>query len=261
MSFFESPILNSPYEYPSRHWGLDASGQPTSQVVDQRRPVTLITPIPQPRKHRRGQRQMVFDQSAQKLDEGSQQYDLTRTIDKVRGEVDAWRKLTDSRQWKVTPETARLLRHWRHHEFNGPRPFFCQLEAVETVIWLTEVAPSAGRRGKLFLEHLEAANDAANPGLARLALKLATGSGKTMVMAMLIAWQAVNSVRHPNSRRFFPRLLDRHPRHYDQGSSASAPAQRSGQLLPESRTLAQRHAGGSRQGEDRDHQLPRLQAP
>ena len=202
MSFFESPILNSPYEYPSRHWGLDASGQPTSQVVDQRRPVTLITPIPQPRKHRRGQRQMVFDQSAQKLDEGSQQYDLTRTIDKVRGEVDAWRKLADSRQWKVTPETARLLRHWRHHEFNGPRPFFCQLEAVETVIWLTEVVPSAGRRGKLFLEHLEAANDAANPGLARLALKLATGSGKTMVMAMLIAWQAVNSVRHPNSRRF-----------------------------------------------------------
>jgi type III restriction enzyme len=67
---------------------------------------------------------------------------------------------------------------------------------------MTEVAPKVGRRGRGFLDHLEAANEQANPGLARLALKLATGAGKTTVMAMIIAWQTVNAVRRPNSGRF-----------------------------------------------------------
>ncbi len=93
------------------------------------------------------------------------------------------------------------MQHWRTHDFQGPRPFFCQIEAVETVIWLTEVAPSA-REGKRFLEYLETAREAGHSALSRLALKLATGSGKTTVMAMLIAWQTVNAVRHPQSKRF-----------------------------------------------------------
>ncbi len=201
-SFFESPILNSPYEYPSSHWELDESGQPTHQVVNQRRRVSFITPIPKPKKHRHSQSELVFDDAARKLGDSSQQYNLTEIIDGVRYEVDLWRKLPDSAQWRVTPETARLLRHWRHHEFSNLCPFFCQIEAVETLIWLTEVAPSIGRQGKRFLNHLEEANEAANPGLARLALKLATGAGKTTVMAMLIAWQTINAVRHPGSRRF-----------------------------------------------------------
>ena len=70
------------------------------------------------------------------------------------------------------------------------------------MIWLTEVAPSYGNAGKRFIEHLKSANDQANPGLARLGLKLATGAGKTTVMAMLIAWQTINAVRRPNSTRF-----------------------------------------------------------
>ena len=97
----------------------------------------------------------------------------------------------------MTPETARLLQHWRHHRFSGIRPFFCQVEAVETAIWLTEVAPNT-RSGRDFLDHLESAT----PDLPRLALKLATGAGKTTVMAMLIAWQTINAVRRPQSRRF-----------------------------------------------------------
>jgi type III restriction enzyme len=100
----------------------------------------------------------------------------------------------------VTPETARLLQHWRHHTFSRLfRPFFCQVEAVETAIWLTEVAPH-WQAGKGFLEHLAAANHDANPELMRLALKLATGAGKTTVMAMLIAWQTINAVRRPAAR-------------------------------------------------------------
>src|SRR5205823_6624040 len=91
--------------------------------------------------------------------------------------------------------------HWRHHPFSGFRPFFCQIEAVETATWLTEVA-KGNKEGKRFLEHLASANNDANPELMRLALKLATGTGKTTVMAMLIAWQTINAVRRPQSDRF-----------------------------------------------------------
>ena len=123
-------------------------------------------------------------------------------INALRKHVDEWRKLPDPAQWRVTPETARLLHHWRHFHFNSFRPFFCQVEAIETLIWLTEVAPQIGKTGKRFLEHLADANNEANPELERLALKLATGAGKTTVMAMIIAWQTINAVRRPTSSRF-----------------------------------------------------------
>lgn len=100
------------------------------------------------------------------------------------------------------PVTARLLEHWRNHTFASIRPFFCQVEAAETAIWLTEVAPQIGQNGQRFLDHLAKANGDANPELMRLALKRATGAGKTTVMAMLIAWQTINAVRHPGSKRF-----------------------------------------------------------
>jgi type III restriction enzyme len=119
----------------------------------------------------------------------------------VRGHVAQWRAWPNASEWQVTPETARLLQHWRCHPFAGIRPFFCQVEAVETAIWLTEVAPRTAA-GKRLLEHLAAANHDANPELLRLALKLATGAGKTTVMAMLIAWQTINAVRRPNSKNF-----------------------------------------------------------
>ena len=203
--FFERPVLNSPYKYPKRHWELDADGQPTQKIVGTRRPADFITPIPKPRK-RKGtsekQAALVFDEEARKLGTEDQQYDLKAIINGVRRQVDQWRALPDSGQWGVTPETARLLRHWRSHHFSSIRPFFCQIEAVETVIWLTEVAPSKGQEAKGFLKHLEDANQEANPELSRLALKLATGAGKTMVMAMLIAWQTINAVRRPQSSRF-----------------------------------------------------------
>jgi type III restriction enzyme len=73
----------------------------------------------------------------------------------------------------VSPETARLLQHWRHHPFQSQKPFFCQVEAVETIIWLTEVAPKLGKRGDKFWQHVKGANEQANPELVRLALKLA----------------------------------------------------------------------------------------
>ena len=143
---------------------------------------------------------MVFDEG-KGLSTGEQQYDPTSIINEVRQNVDTWRALLKPAQWQVSPETARLLQHWRHHPFGGVRPFFCQVEAVETAIWLTEVAPHF-KSGKRLLNHLARANKDANPELMRLALKLATGAGKTTVMAMLIAWQTVNAVRHPASKHF-----------------------------------------------------------
>ena len=200
-SFHESPILNSPYEVPSRHWVLDEGRQPTDTIGEGRRPVSFISPIPRPRKAGRGQRRLGFDVASEALEAEDQQYELTALIDGLRREIARWRALPET-QWRVTPETARLLKHWRHHQFSGIRPFFCQVEAVETAIWLTEVAPAIGNRARGYLEQLEAASENANPGLSRLALKLATGAGKTAVMAMLIAWQTVNAVRRPASPRF-----------------------------------------------------------
>ena len=201
--FFERPVLNSPYEYPKRHWELDKTGQPTERIKESRRPVDFITPIPKPKKRKgsKTQTQIIFDEG-KGLSTEKQQYEHTATINAVRQQVDQWRKLPDPNQWQVTPETARLLRHWRHHRFTGIRPFFCQVEALETAIWLSEVAPQAGRVGKRFLDHLANTNHESNPGLSRLALKLATGAGKTTVMAMLIAWQTINAVRRPQSSRF-----------------------------------------------------------
>ncbi|MDZ4656522.1 MAG: DEAD/DEAH box helicase family protein [Bythopirellula sp.] len=201
--FFEKPILNSPYEYPVRHWELDDGGQPTQNIIEKRRRAEFITPIPKPRKRKKkaDQQEIVFDEGAG-LSTAEQQYDPTSLINEVRSKVDQWRQLPSPNDWQVTPETARLLQHWRHHKFNSIRPFFCQIEAVETAIWLTEVAPQSGKTGKLLLENLAAANEQANPELMRLALKLATGAGKTTVMAMLIAWQTINAVRRPNSKKF-----------------------------------------------------------
>jgi type III restriction enzyme len=200
--FFQKPILNPPYDYPARHWELDTQGQPTQRIVERRRSAEFITPIPKPQKRKDAHAQLRIFDEGKGISTADQQYDPTPIINELRTQVDRWRKLPNPGDWRVTPETARLLQHWRHHNFGNIRPFFCQVEAVETAIWLTEVAPQLGKAGKGFLTHLVNANHDANPQLMRLALKMATGAGKTTVMAMLIAWQTVNAVRRPGSKRF-----------------------------------------------------------
>ena len=200
--FFDKPILNSPYEAPARHWELDEDRKPTGVIGVSRRQCTLVTPVPKPRKQG-GQKDLMLGLAD--LSTATQQYDPVPIINEVRSHLESWRDLP-AEQCGVTPVTARLLRHWREHPFQGQRPFFCQVEAVETAIWLAEVAGCASGRGPAryrgIREHLHRANEQANPELLRIALKLATGAGKTTVMAMLIAWQTLNAVRQPNSRRF-----------------------------------------------------------
>lgn len=163
--FFERPILNSPYRCPIQHWELDDQGQPTQRVIESRRPAAFITPIPKPRKRKgKAEQQRLALDEATGLSNEKQQYATTSTINELRFQIEKWRSRPNPNDWEVTPETARLLQHWRHHPFSAIRPFFCQIEAVETAIWLTEVAPKAGKAGARFLEHLANANHEANPG-------------------------------------------------------------------------------------------------
>ena len=204
-TFAEQPILNSPYEYPGRHWQLE-NGVPTDHIVEQRRLSAHIVPVPPAR---RQSQQATMTLGVSELSDERQEYDPTPIINDIRRRVDAWRAIPSPNDWGVTPETARLLQHWRSYNFPNVRPFFCQVEAAETVIWLTEVAgllsTGASRRRREYegiSAHIAGANQQANPELFRIALKLATGTGKTTVMAMLIAWQTVNAVRYPNRRLF-----------------------------------------------------------
>src|SRR5689334_3492041 len=114
-----------------RYWELDAQGQPTQRIIDSRRRAEFITPIPKPKKRKTKQTALVFDEG-KGLSTEEQQYQATSAnINELRQYVDQWRGLPNPNDWLVTPETARLLQHWRHHKFNDVRPFFCQVEAVE----------------------------------------------------------------------------------------------------------------------------------
>ncbi len=187
-SFYERPILNSPYRVPELHHPLDQNGQPLAgEPRPGRRPSRYIAPVPASRK------KPSADQAT--LDLGI--YIEYALVNEIRGYVDRWRALRNPADWGVTAVTRRLLEHWRDHNFAGPQPFFCQIEAVETIIWLTEVAPKR-TASKGLLDQIALANKEANPALFRLAMKMATGSGKTTVMAMLIAWQTVNAARRPS---------------------------------------------------------------
>lgn len=119
--FFASPVLNSPYAPPTRHWQLDPAGQPTGIIEEGRRRSDLTTPIPKA-KTKRGNAASQADLYA---DAAGEVYDPTEIINGIRSAVASWRDLPES-QWQVTPSTARLLRHWRTHPFANQRPFFCR---------------------------------------------------------------------------------------------------------------------------------------
>jgi type III restriction enzyme len=189
MAFADNPIINSPFDKPQRHFELDDEGQPTGKKLPGRRESVQVVPVPAARRRGPRQRELALEEETTS----------NTLVNAIRIEVDQWRDLPPS-QWGVTPETQRLLLHWRDPT-RERKQFFCQREAIETLIWLTEVAP------KKFSEDINNANAEANPGLYRLACKMATGAGKTSVMAMIIAWQAVNKARHPDSKKFSDAFL------------------------------------------------------
>jgi Aldo/keto reductase family len=136
-TFYDQPILNSPYDPPGRHHDLDKDGQPTDRPpVQGRRKSDLWTPVPKSRKRRkagRGKQQEIVFQDDAGLSDAGQEYNPTPIINEIRDHVAAWRNLPNPNDWQVTTVSARLLQHWRHHPFQSIRPFFCQVEAVETI--------------------------------------------------------------------------------------------------------------------------------
>jgi type III restriction enzyme len=188
----ENPILNSAYAEPTRHFRFDDDGI-TDEIVERRRLSSYFVPIPAARR-RGGQQAFDTEWTKDRVAENA-------TVNEARLAVEHWRRQGHP---GVTYTTRRLLSYWCDPERDN-RLFFCQVEAAEAAIWLTEVAPKSG--GQHFVNQLR--EDAArhNPGLLRIAHKMATGTGKTVVMAMLIAWQTLNKVSNPQDARFTDAFL------------------------------------------------------
>ncbi len=191
----ENPILNSPFDPPSRHFAFDADGI-TDEVVEGRRRSTHLTPIPPVKRARKAQAEIEY------VGEGTERVVENAFINQVRDRVDRWRQMGYP---NVTVTSRRLLEHWTA-EGREKRFFFCQVEALETVIYLAEAAHK-DTGGSFLQEELRRYATEHNPGLYRIALKMATGTGKTVVMAMLIAWQTLNKAANPQDGRFTDAFL------------------------------------------------------
>jgi type III restriction enzyme len=196
----DNPILNSPYDPPERHFELGPAG-PTGTILPGRRPSESFIPVPATRKGK-GPSGGAGEQSALDFDTTGERRETNTLINDVRREVELWR----ARGYKgVTPYTRKLLQHWAPGPHRDDPVLFCQREAAETAIFLAEVA---GRHGTAdYRRRLEPENRLHNDDLPRVALKMATGTGKTVVMAMLIAWQAINKVHAPRDARFAKQFL------------------------------------------------------
>ena len=166
------PIINSPYEQPSRYWKLDHEHRATSEQVAGRRPSANLPAVPTQRLNE----QLPLNQN--------------QLVNDIREAVEVWRA---GGYAGASANTKRLLAHWTN-PLAMRRLFFAQVEALETLIWLTEVAPGRGDRTKsVFLDRAEKVSRAFNDNLLRMAVKMATGTGKTATMGMVIAWHAVNA--------------------------------------------------------------------
>jgi type III restriction enzyme len=171
-------IINSPYEKPTKHLKFDRN-ELKFQLVEGRRPAGYT---------------IASDQSDKFNDPGF--FVELPTVNKIRERVDKWR---DSDYPGVTRVTKELLDYWkRPNREKNKRLFFCQLESIETLIWFIE-APDAEKQG------ITIEGDGGD--IERLCSKMATGTGKTVVMAMLIAWQIINKVTYRQDTRFSKDIL------------------------------------------------------
>ena len=171
-------IVNSPYEEPTKHWSYDRE-RLGFELKDGRRPAGYV----------------IASEGLKSFDDPGVFVPIP-LVNRIRPRVQAWREAG----WPgVSGVTRRLLEHWNDpEEFEARRFFFCQLEAAETLIWLTE-APAAERVG------IEIPSDGGN--FQRLCAKMATGSGKTVVMAMVLAWHILNKAAYPRDTRFAANAL------------------------------------------------------
>ena len=191
----KNPVINSPFAEPQRHFRFDEQGI-TNQIVEQRRKSEYFIPIPKSKRQVTGQGLIDFGEgwTGDRLQEN-------RFINDVRERVAIWRR---GGYVGITPTTRRLLDYWTDPQ-REKRFFFCQREAMETAIYITEVADKYG--DNWIKNELRRANALANPLLFRIAFKMATGAGKTVVMAMLMAWHTLNKLANPQDAKFSDAFL------------------------------------------------------
>lgn len=189
----ENPVINSPFDEPTRHYKFDDEGI-TNEIVESRRVSSYFVPIPKARK-KSAQLSLYSELTEDRIKENEE-------INRIRQGVAKWKQVGYLRD--VTNKTAYLLEYWKNPD-RDKKLFFCQIEALETAIYITEVAQKYGDTWITNL--LRSANEQANPLLNRIAIKMATGSGKTVVMAMLIAWHALNKFANTQDRRFSDTFL------------------------------------------------------
>ncbi|MDE0269561.1 MAG: DEAD/DEAH box helicase family protein [Acidimicrobiaceae bacterium] len=174
LDHIDHPVLNKPHEEPSKHWQLAEDNTSTGRVIRGRRLSQALVIVP---KERRAQLRMQVT--------SAEHNDL---VNRIREAVSKWCR---DGYPGATAATRQLLHHWRS-EANDPRLFFAQVEAAETLIWLTEADARRYRALAEIRQELSDDNRGYNDGIDRLAVRMATGSGKTAVMGMVIAWHAVN---------------------------------------------------------------------
>ena len=175
LDHISQPVLNRPHEEPSRYWQLAEDNTSTGVVIEGRRLSQALVIVP---KERGAQLRMQVTAAEQ-----------NELVNRIRDAVAGWR---DANYPGATSATRQLLQHWRS-EVNEPRLFFAQVEAAETLIWLTEANASRYPVLAEVRRDLAEANRDYNSDIGRLAVRVATGSGKTAVMGMVIAWHAVNA--------------------------------------------------------------------
>ena len=188
----ENPILNSPFKEPEFHFKFAEDGI-TNEIVEDRRISSYFIPIAKPKKKGK---QLSFD-----TEWTEDRIEENKFINQVRDRVALWRKKD---YHGITKTTRFLIDYWKNPE-REKKLFFCQIEAIETIIYITEVA---NKHGDSWIENfIRQSNQDANPLLYRIAFKMATGSGKTVVMAMLIAWHALNKFANSQDARFSDTFL------------------------------------------------------
>ena len=171
-------ILNTPFVEPDKYWSYDRKYMIFTQI-EGRRPAGYIVATP----------------DAQGFNDPGQFVELD-LVNAIRPRVKAWR---DANYPGATGITRRLLEHWYDpDQREGMRFFFCQLEAIETLMWLTE-AHESDKQG------IDIPSDGGP--FPRWCAKMATGSGKTIVMAMVIAWQTLNKASYAQDARYSKHFL------------------------------------------------------
>lgn len=197
------PVVNSPYEEPARHFVLDEQGRPTGEIAETRRASEFFIPVPKPRKGKKGK------PDAPTLDFGALNDERVEKNDKIDQLRDALRTWRLQGYPGATAISRKLLLYWSDPD-REDRILFAQREAAETAIYLVEITGKSKYESRMTVDWratLEEANAEHNAGLPRVALKMATGAGKTIVMAMLIAWHTLNKIATPQDSRFVKRFL------------------------------------------------------